>query len=91
MNPNPFLHKLGCSNNDRLVILHTDDIGMCQDSVQAFQDLWASGTISSGATMVPCSWFPAVARMCGELKNFLESEGIHVIGYRAIREAMQNN
>ncbi len=66
MKPNPFLKKLGFSDNDRLVIIHTDDIGMCHASVQAFKDLWAFGTISSGATMVPCPWFPAVAEMCHE-------------------------
>lgn len=64
MQPNPFLKKLGYSNNDRLVIIHTDDIGMCHASVQAFKDLWDFGTITSGATMVPCPWFPAVAQMC---------------------------
>ena len=64
MKSNPFLKKLGCSDNDRLVIIHTDDIGMCHASVQAFKDLWAFGTITSGATMVPCPWFPAVAEMC---------------------------
>ena len=66
MAPNPFLKRLKYSNNDRLVIIHTDDIGMCHASVQAFKDLWAFGTISSGATMVPCPWFPAVAQMCRE-------------------------
>ncbi|MGE5463611.1 MAG: polysaccharide deacetylase family protein [Syntrophothermus sp.] len=66
MKPNPFLKKLGFSENDRAVILHTDDIGMCHASVQAFKDLWDFGTISSGATMVPCPWFPAVAQMCRE-------------------------
>ncbi len=66
MKPNPFLKKLGASDNDRLVIIHTDDIGMCHASVQAFKDLWAFGTITSGATMVPCPWFPAVAQMCRE-------------------------
>ena len=64
MNPNPFLQKLGYTNNDRLVIIHTDDIGMCHASVQAFKDLWTFGTITSGATMTPCPWFPAVAQMC---------------------------
>src|SRR5215213_3640757 len=54
MQPNPFLKKLGFSNNDRVVIIHTDDIGMCHASVQAFKDLWEFGTITSGATMVPC-------------------------------------
>ncbi len=66
MNPNPFLKKLGFSDSDRLVIIHTDDIGMCHASVQAFKDLWKFGTITSGAVMVPCPWFPAVARMCRE-------------------------
>ena len=66
MTPNPFLKKLGYSNDDRLVIIHTDDIGMCHASVQAFKDLWEFGTITSGAVMVPCPWFPAVAQMCRE-------------------------
>ena len=66
MNANPFLKKLGFSDNDRAVIIHTDDIGMCHASVQAFKDLWDFGTITSGATMVPCPWFPAVAQMCRE-------------------------
>jgi predicted glycoside hydrolase/deacetylase ChbG (UPF0249 family) len=64
MTPNPLLKKLGYSDNDRLVIIHTDDIGMCQASIQAFKDLWEFGTISSGAVMVPCPWFPAAAEMC---------------------------
>lgn len=66
MKPNRYLKKLGFSDNDRAVIIHTDDIGMCHASVQAFKDLWACGTITSGATMVPCPWFPAVAQMCRE-------------------------
>ena len=66
MTPNPFLKKLGFSDNDRAVMIHTDDIGMCHASVQAFKDLWKFGTITSGATMVPCPWFPTVAQMCRE-------------------------
>jgi len=64
--PNPLLHKLGYFDNDRHVIIHIDDIGMCHASVQAFKDLWEFGTITSGAVMVPCPWFPAVAQMCRE-------------------------
>jgi len=75
MTPNPFLKKLGFSDNDRAVIIHTDDIGMCHASVQAFKDLWAFGTITSGATMVPCPWFPAVAQMCKE--NPAIDMGVH--------------
>ena len=75
MKPNPYLSKLGYSDTDRLIIIHTDDIGMCHAAVQAFQDLWAFGTITSGATMVPCPWFPAVARICRE--NPAIDMGVH--------------
>lgn len=54
--PNPVLKKLGFANNDRVVIIHTDDIGMDQSNVDAFADLWEVGNISSGAIMMPCSW-----------------------------------
>ncbi len=54
--PNPILRKLGLSDDDRVAIIHTDDIGMCQSNVDAFADLWEAGIISSGAIMFPCSW-----------------------------------
>ncbi len=66
MASNPLLKKLGFSDTDKVVIIHTDDIGMCHASVQAFKDLWEFGTITSGAVMVPCPWFPATAQMCRE-------------------------
>jgi len=72
---NPFLKKLGLSQDTRAVIIHTDDIGMCHASVQAFKDLWSFGTITSGAVMVPCAWFPAVAQMCR--KNPEIDMGVH--------------
>ncbi|MBN2046976.1 MAG: polysaccharide deacetylase family protein [Anaerolineaceae bacterium] len=61
MKSNPVLKKLGFAADDRLVIIHTDDIGMCQASVDAFADLHAFGLISSGAVMMPCSWAPHAA------------------------------
>ena len=64
MNPNPILRKLGLADGDCVVIIHTDDIGMCQASLAAFADLVDFGLISSGATMVPCPWFPQVAAYC---------------------------
>lgn len=64
MRPNPALKKLGLSNTDRAVVIHTDDIGMCQSTVTAFKALWDARAISSGAAMVPCSWFNAAAELC---------------------------
>jgi len=64
MSINPVLNRLGFSNTDRLVIIHADDIGMCQASIAAFAQLWEYGTVSSGAVMMPCSWAPAAAEFC---------------------------
>jgi predicted glycoside hydrolase/deacetylase ChbG (UPF0249 family) len=57
LTPNPVLKKLGLADDDRVAIIHTDDIGMCHASVEAFADLNEVGIISSGAVMVPCPWF----------------------------------
>ncbi len=76
MNANPMLEKLGLSGDDRVVIIHTDDIGMCRASIQAFVDLWEYGLISSGSTMVPSSWFPQVAKICSE--NIKVDMGVHL-------------
>ncbi|MBW6474581.1 MAG: ChbG/HpnK family deacetylase, partial [Anaerolineaceae bacterium] len=59
---NPLLKNLGYSQQDRVVIIHTDDIGMCQATVDAYAHLDAAGSISSGAVMVPCPWFLATVK-----------------------------
>ena len=64
--PNPVVRKLGLSDDDRVVILHADDISSFQCTVTAYADLMQAGLISSAATMVPCPWFPAVAAYCRE-------------------------
>jgi hypothetical protein len=64
MHPNPVLRELGLGQADRAVIIHTDDIGMCQASLAALADLVDVRLISCGATMVPCPWFPQVAAYC---------------------------
>jgi len=58
------LRKLGFSDDARVVIVHADDVGMCQATLPAFADLVDFGLISSGATMVVCPWFPSVAAFC---------------------------
>jgi predicted glycoside hydrolase/deacetylase ChbG (UPF0249 family) len=62
--PNPALKKLGLSDTDRVVILHVDDVGMCEATLSAFDDLMDFGLISSAAVMVPCPWFPQTAEYC---------------------------
>lgn len=66
MQPNPVLRRLGLADTDRVAIIHTDDIGMCYASVEAFADLWEFGLISSGAVMTPCPWFVKTAEYARE-------------------------
>ncbi len=61
MKANPFLQKLGCDDDDRVVILHADDIGMCHAGLAAYEQIVEFGVVSSAAVMVPCPWFPATA------------------------------
>ncbi|HHY88286.1 MAG TPA: ChbG/HpnK family deacetylase [Chloroflexi bacterium] len=76
MQPNPVLRKLGFDERDRLVILHVDDVGMCQASVAAFQNLWETGLVSSGSVMVPCPWFLEAARLCSQRPEI--DAGVHL-------------
>jgi predicted glycoside hydrolase/deacetylase ChbG (UPF0249 family) len=64
--PNPLLKKLGFAKTDRLAIIHADDVGMCQATLTALADLFDFGLVSSAATMVPCAWFPSLAKYCRE-------------------------
>ena len=61
---NPALQQLGFGPQDRVVIIHADDIGMCQATLPALADLLDGGLVSSAAVMVPCPWFPQVAAWC---------------------------
>ena len=52
--------RLGYGPDDRLVILHADDLGLCAGSNQAFVELSAAGMARCGSVMVPC---PAAQEM----------------------------
>jgi chitin disaccharide deacetylase len=79
MKSNPVLKKLGLADSDRVVIFHADDIGACQASVDAYADLLEFGLLSSAATMVPCSWFPATAAFCRKNQDHPQLDmGIHL-------------
>ena len=60
---NPVLRHLGFAATDRVVVIHADDLGMCQASLPALVDLLSAGLVSSGSVMAPCPWFPQAAAM----------------------------
>ena len=60
---NPALQQLGYDAHDRVLIIHADDVGMCQASVSGLAELFDFGLLSSAAVMVPCPWFQYAAAL----------------------------
>lgn len=67
---------LGFKADDRLVIIHADDVGMCNGANAAFRELSDLGSITSGAVMVPCPWFLDVLEMAEQ--NPALDIGVHL-------------
>jgi len=61
---NPVLRELGFAADDRVVLVHADDVGMCGASVDAFFELAGGELPLSGSAMVPCAGFAEVAQRC---------------------------
>jgi predicted glycoside hydrolase/deacetylase ChbG (UPF0249 family) len=73
---NPALKELGFDAKDRVVIIHADDIGMCQATIPALADLLDFGLLSSAAVMVPCPWFLEAAAFCRDHADI--DMGVHL-------------
>lgn len=73
---NTFLKQLGYDKDDRVVVIHADDVGMCQATITAYAELVDFELVSSGAVMVPCPWFLETAEYC---KQHPEADmGVHL-------------
>jgi predicted glycoside hydrolase/deacetylase ChbG (UPF0249 family) len=73
---NPLYPRLGLDPSWRVAILHADDVGMCHGANAAFLDLFRKGAITCGSVMVPCPWFPEIARVAAEDKSL--DLGVHL-------------
>jgi chitin disaccharide deacetylase len=50
----------------RTLIIHEDDLGNSHGANMAFIELWDMGLATCGSVMVPCPWFPEIARIARE-------------------------
>jgi chitin disaccharide deacetylase len=54
--------RLGHPASARLLVLHADDLGMAHSVNRATFEALEQGWITSASILVPCPWFPEVAR-----------------------------
>lgn len=66
MSVNPAIERLGFAADDKVAIIHVDDVGMCGAALDAFADLWERRAVTCGSVMVPCPWFRATAAWARE-------------------------
>jgi len=68
--------RLGYPANSRLLIIHADDFGMMHSVNTAIEEAFENHWITSASILVPCPWFPEVARWA---KSHPEADlGIHL-------------
>ena len=60
--PRTVQERLGHPASARLLILHADDFGMAHSVNRATAEALSKGWITSASILVPCPWFPEVAR-----------------------------
>src|SRR6266849_4173103 len=68
--------RLGYPANSRLLVLHADDFGMLHSVNRATSEALTNKWITSASILVPCPWFPEVARFAREHPEW--DLGIHL-------------
>ena len=68
--------KLNFPKGKKVIMLHADDIGMCEEANIAAIDYLKSGKIQSAAVMMPCQYAPEMIEWAK--KNQKEDIGLHL-------------
>jgi hypothetical protein len=56
------VERLGYPAGTKLIIIHADDLGETHAVNAAVMQAFERGAVNSASMMVPCPWFPEVAR-----------------------------
>lgn len=74
--PKTVQERLGYPASARLLVIHADDLGMNHSVNRATFEALEKGWITSASILVPCPWFPEVARWAKQHPN--ADLGIHL-------------
>ena len=75
-NADTWAQKLGWGPNDRVLIIHADDVGMNHATTLGAIDAYENGVVSSMSIMMPCPWVGEIAAYLKDHPN--TDAGLHL-------------
>ena len=68
--------KLGWGPNDKVLMIHADDVGMCRETVLGATDAYENGVVSCMSIMMECPWVGLIADYLKQHPN--TDAGLHL-------------